>query len=87
MSTHSGQWCGSCREVQGRTPMRYRQGKSDRLVVPAKSPNKTGPPGEEGMEERSLTTGNPSQPHMPIGLSAAPGMHSALVRIRHVASM
>ena len=67
--------------------MMYGQGKSDRLVVPAKSPNKTGPPVAEGMEERSLTTGNPSQQHRPIGLSAAPGMHRALVRIRHVASL
>ena len=87
MSTHSDKSCGSCREVQGRTPMMDGHGKSDRLVVPAKSPNKTGLPVAEGMEERSLTKGNPSQQHMPIGLSAAPGMHSALVRIRRVASM
>jgi len=67
--------------------MMYGHGKSDRLVVPVKSPNKTGPPVAEGMEERSLTKGKPSQKHMPIGHRAAPGMHSALVRIRHVVSM
>jgi len=33
-------------------------GKSDRPVVPEKSPNKTGKPEAEGMEGRGLTKGN-----------------------------
>ena len=34
-------------------------GKSDRPVVPAKSPNNTGQPVAEGMEVRGLAKGNP----------------------------
>jgi RNA-directed DNA polymerase len=33
-------------------------GKSDRLTVPGKSPNKAGPPAAEGMEGKSLAKGN-----------------------------
>ena len=33
-------------------------GKSDRLVVPGKSPNKVGPSAAEEMEGRSLAKGN-----------------------------
>jgi len=33
-------------------------GKSDRPVVPEKSPNKAGPPAAEGMEGRGLAKGN-----------------------------
>jgi len=36
-------------------------GKSDRPVVPAKSPNKAGPPAAEGMEGRGLAKGNSLQ--------------------------
>ena len=36
-------------------------GKSDRPVVPAKSPNNTGQPVAEGMEGRGLAKGNPPQ--------------------------
>jgi hypothetical protein len=74
------------REVQGRTPMMHGRGQSDRFVVPAKSPNKTGRSVAEGMEGRNLAKGKPSQQNQPIGLSAAPGWPSALARIRHVAS-
>ena len=33
-------------------------GKSDRPIVPAKSPNNAGPPVAEGMEGRGLAKGN-----------------------------
>ena len=36
-------------------------GKSDRPVVPAKSPNNAGPPAAEGAEGRGLAKGNPGQ--------------------------
>ena len=35
------------------------QGKSDRPVVPVKSPNNAGQPAAEGMEGRGLAKGNP----------------------------
>ena len=38
-------------------------GKSDRLVVPAKSPNKAGQPAAERVEQRAGTEGNAGQPH------------------------
>ena len=60
--------------------------KSDRPVVPAKSSNNVGQPAAEGMEGRGLAKGNPPQQNMPIGHSAAPGMLSALARIRHTVS-
>jgi RNA-directed DNA polymerase len=70
--------------------------KSDRPVVPAKSPNKAdglmastrdvkGTSAAEGMEGRVLAKGNPPQQNMPIGHSAAHGMPSALERIRQAA--
>jgi len=49
---------GTHREVQGRTPMTNGPGKSDRPVVPEKSPNKAGQPAAEGMEGRGLAKGN-----------------------------
>ena len=58
-------------------------GKSDRPVVPAKSPNNAGQPAAEGMEGRGLAKGNLGHQNMPIGHSAAHGMPSAEVRIRH----
>src|ERR1700704_5045566 len=52
---------GTHREVQGHTPMMNEHGKSDRPVVPAKSPNKAGQPATEGTEGSGLTKGNPQQ--------------------------
>jgi hypothetical protein len=46
---------GTHREVQGHTPMMNESGKTDRPVVPEKSPNKAGPPAAEGMEGRGPT--------------------------------
>ena len=60
--------------------------KSDRLVVPAKSSNNVGQPAAKGAEGRGLAKGNPPQQNMPLGLSAVPGMLSALARIRHAVS-
>jgi hypothetical protein len=65
--------------------MMHGHGKSDRPIVPAKSPNNAGPPVAEGMEGRGLAKGNPSQQNLPIGHSAAPGRPSALERVRQAA--
>jgi len=43
------------REVQGRTPMMYDQGKSHNSILPKKSPNKA--QAAEGTEERGLAKG------------------------------
>jgi RNA-directed DNA polymerase len=59
-------------------------GKSDRPVIPEKSPNKTGQPVAEGMEGRGLAKGNPPQQNA----SRTPGRNdapNALERIRQAA--
>jgi len=63
------------------------QGKSDRLVVPRKLPNKDGPRGlfAEGVEGRSLAKENLLMQNPPIGHRAAPGGQSAFERIRQAA--
>src|ERR1700757_5252625 len=60
-------------------------GKSDRPVVPAKSPNKAGQPAAEGMEGSGLTKGNLPQQNesRTPSRSDAP---SALERVRQAAS-
>jgi group II intron reverse transcriptase/maturase len=60
-------------------------GQSDSPIVPANDPNNAGATAAEGREGRGLAKGNPSQQNQPIGLSAAPGWHSALERIRQAA--
>jgi len=61
------------------------QGKSDRLVVPMKSPNNTGPePVAEGMEGSGLAKGNPHQQNAPRTPSRH-GAPSALDRVRQAA--
>jgi hypothetical protein len=62
----------------------HDHGQSDRPVVPAKSPNKTGRPGAEGMEGSGLAKGNPSQQNAPRTLSRE-GAPSALERVRQAA--
>jgi RNA-directed DNA polymerase len=62
----------------------HDHGQSDRPVVPAKSPNKPGPLGAEGMEGSGLAKGNPSQQNAPRTLSRA-GALSALARVRQAA--
>src|SRR5216684_2204038 len=75
---------GTHREVQGRTPMMNGHGKSDRPVVPEKSPNKAGQPAAEGMEGRGLAKGNLPQQNA----SRTPSRKdapSALERVRQAA--
>jgi RNA-directed DNA polymerase len=58
------------------------QGKSDRRVVPAKSPNKAGPPtAAEGMEGRLLAEGNSAQQNI-CRIQGRERMQSALGRVR-----
>jgi hypothetical protein len=52
---------GPRREVQGHTPTMNGRGKSDRPVVPAKSPNKAERMAAEGTEGRGLAKGNSLQ--------------------------
>ena len=58
--------------------------KSDRPVVPMKSPNKAGSTAAEGTEGRGLAKGNPSQQNAPRTLSRT-GAPSALERVRQAA--
>src|SRR5258708_12066295 len=76
--------CGTRREVQGRTPTMNDQGKSDRPVVPMKSPNNAGQPVAEGMEGSGLAKGNPRQQNAPRTPSRD-GALSALERVRQAA--
>src|SRR3984893_8787218 len=65
--------------------MMNEHGKSDRPVVPAKSPNKAGQPAAEGREGSGLTKGNPQQQNAsrtPTRTDAP----SALQRVRQAAS-
>jgi RNA-directed DNA polymerase len=60
------------------------QGKSDRPVVPMKSPNNAGQPVAEGMEGSGLAKGNPRQQNAPRTPSRD-GAPSALERVRQAA--
>jgi hypothetical protein len=60
--TRRGWRGGSCREVDGHTPMMHDHGPSDSPIVPTKFPNKAGEPAAEGMEGRGLAKGNRRQP-------------------------
>jgi RNA-directed DNA polymerase len=59
-------------------------GKSDRPIVPMKSPNNAGQPAAEGMEGRGLAEGNPRQQNAPRTPSRQ-GVQSALERVRQAA--
>ena len=61
-------------------------GKSDRPVVPAKSPNNAGQPGAEGMEGRGLTTGNLRQQNA-LRTPNREGAPSALERVRQAGEL
>ena len=65
--------------------MMNEHGKSDRSVIPAKSPNKAGQPAAEGMEGRELTKGNLPQQNASRTLSRSDAP-SALERVRQAAS-
>jgi RNA-directed DNA polymerase len=60
------------------------RGKSDRSVIPEKSPNKTGQPAAEGMEGSGLTKGNLPQQNASRTPSRT-GAPSALERVRQAA--
>ena len=60
------------------------QGKSDRPVVPMKSPNNPGQPGTEGAEGSGLAKGNLRQQNAPRTPSRD-GAPSALERVRQAA--
>ena len=60
-------------------------GKSDRLVVPGKFPNKAGSSAAEGMEGRSLAKGNAMQQNTLRTQSREESVPSALDRVRQVA--
>jgi len=64
--------------------MMNEHGKSDRPVVPAKSPNKAGQPAAEGMEGKGLAKGNLRQQNAPRTPSRE-GAPSALERVRQAA--
>src|SRR5206468_3027486 len=65
--------------------MMNEHGKSDRSVVPAKSPNKAGRPAAEGTERSGLTNGNPQQQNASRTPSRTDAP-SALQRVRQAAS-
>src|SRR6201982_3594047 len=65
--------------------MMNEHGKSDRPVVPAKSPNKAGQPAAEGTEGRGLTKGNLQQQNASRTRSRTDAP-SALERVRQAAS-
>jgi len=58
--------------------------KSDRPMVPVKSPNKAGQPAAEGMEGRGLAKGNLREQNAPRTQSRN-SVHSALERVRQAA--
>ena len=60
------------------------QGKSDRLVVPTKSPNKAGQPAAEGMEGRGLAKGNLPEQNT-LRTQSRECVQSALERVRQAA--
>ena len=65
--------------------MMNEHGKSDKLVVPKKSPNKAGTtPAAEGREGRGLAKGNLNQQNTPRTQSRN-SVHSALERVRQAA--
>ena len=64
--------------------MMNEPGKSDRPVVPEKSPNKAGQPVAEGMEGRGLAKGNLPQQNA-SRTQSRDGAPSALERVRQAA--
>jgi RNA-directed DNA polymerase len=70
--------------ASGGNPLMHDHGKSDRLVLPAKLPNKPGLPGAEAVEGRGLPEGNTADEARP-GRSAGLGVSSDLDRVRQVA--
>jgi hypothetical protein len=59
---------GRDEKARGRTASMNEAGKSDRLIVPKKPPNKSGQNGAEAVEGRGLAKGNTNQPNF-LGFS------------------
>src|SRR5260370_37141161 len=78
------QWLGTHREVQGQKLMMNEHGKSDRPIVPEKSPNEARPTAEERMEGRRLVNGNLRQQNA-FRTQGRGNVFSALERVREVA--
>jgi RNA-directed DNA polymerase len=75
---------GRAEKAEGRTPAMDGPGKSDRPVVPAKSPNKAGRPAAEAMEGRGLAKGNAGGQNA-LRTQSRGGAPSALDRVREAA--
>ena len=71
-------------KADGRTSLMHDQGKSDRSVVPMKTPNNAGPPAAEAVEGRGLAKGNTGQQNAPRTQSRTRAPN-ALDRVREVA--
>src|SRR5271155_360326 len=76
---------GRIGKAGGRTPMTDDPWKSDRLVVPAKSSNKTDVEVAETAEGRSLAQGNTDEQNAPRTQSRTVDVPSALDRVREAA--
>ena len=72
-------------KVNDHKPVMHGQGKSDRSIVPMKSPNKVGQPAAEAGEGRDLTKENASQQNTPRTQSRQSDVSSALDRVRQAA--
>jgi RNA-directed DNA polymerase len=76
---------GRAGKVDDRNPATYGPGKSDSLIVPAKSPNKAEGLAAEVVEGRRLTEENTAQHTMPRTQSRTLSMLSELDRVRTAA--
>src|SRR5271168_2152417 len=74
----------ACRAVERPEPMMNADGKSDRPIVPVKSPNKAAGVAAEAMEGRGRTKGNLLEGNT-LRTQGRDGVHSALERVRQVA--
>jgi RNA-directed DNA polymerase len=75
---------GPHREVRGQKLMMNEHGKSDKPILPEKSPNKAGTAAAEEMEERGLAEGNLRQQNA-FRTQGREDVRSALERVRAVA--
>jgi len=75
---------GRAGKANGRIPAMHDPGKSDRPVIPSKSPNKAGAPAAEVAEGRGLAKGNTDEQNAPRTQSRTRAP-SALDRVREAA--
>lgn len=76
---------GRAGKVGDRNPAMHGHGKSDRPIVPANPPNKSGKLDAEAVEERGLTKENASRQNTPRTQSRREGVTNALDRVRQAA--